>query len=969
MTVHDGAMERVVKGERLRSLLAVLLLRANQPVSTDRLQDVLWHDAPPSSGTAAVRNLVARLRRALSDDTATRLTATPLGYQLHVAVGELDGQVFDDHLDLARAALLAGDWEGVNHEASAALALWRGAPLPELPELNEARALCQRWHEARLQAMEWRLDAHIRLGRSAGVIPELTQLVDEHPLRETFHHLLMLALHQEGHRGQALAAYRHLHATLRDELGIEPSSAAQKLHQGVLRPTTPPDPHPARPQAPRGETTRQAQTTAVPATAAPSSAIPPSTLAATAGQSPAVPSPAAHLPAAAAEFIGREHELNSLVEHLCAPPGEGSPRVAVVSGMGGIGKTVLAVQAAHRVKTRFPDGQLYMDLRGFGPGAPRTAHDVLAGLLTLLSPDLRGRPLPDDTDDRASLLRGALAARRVLVVLDNVRDAAQILPLLPGQSHCATIVTSRNTLTAVPGALQVHLEPLDVEEQRSLLAASCGAERVESDPDGALRVLAACAGLPLALRIAAARLAARPSWPLSVLAQQMEGSRRLGALSVGHLGVRASLTPSYLALRDSPHLVERTAARMFRLLGLWPGMMFGVASASAAANLPTVGASDVLELLVDVQLLQSPEPLRYRFHDLVGEFAAERAQDEESAETREGVRTRLMLWYAAALQAASAAMTPGQRNSAPITEDPPAPLPAFDGYEQALTWCTREFSHLTQVIGQASCSNRPDLAWRIAAQLAGYASSHWWTGEAEKCMRQALTIAQEHGDHLGQAKMLETIGHSQRLAGRLQQAQESLGAALAIAEEEGDDEAATSVLWNLASLHQNQRGALAVEYATRAFAREQVTGNPDTPSMHSIMGAALLTTADFRGAEFHLRHALALWRRHNNLNNVALVLSQLGEALAGLDHSNDALTALQEATDVQQRLGNVAHAAHCLIITGRVHLRLQALKQARTCFKQAITIAREHDLPDLIRQGLQALDNISEPNRETASGR
>ncbi|MFD0277810.1 BTAD domain-containing putative transcriptional regulator [Kitasatospora sp. NPDC127111] len=966
MTVHDGAEERLVSGSRLRSLLAVLLLHANQPLSTDRLQDILWHGIPPASGTAAVRNLVARLRHALADDTATRLAATPLGYRLHVAAGELDGQVFDRHIELARAALSAENWNSVNRETSAALALWRGIPLAELPELDEAHAPRQRWQEARLQALEWRLEARIRLGGCAGVVPELTQLVDEHPLREKLHHLLIRALHEEGHRAQALTAYQHLRATLRDELGIEPSPTARMLHQDVLRSGTSPDPHPAHDRAPSQAIGRPTATGLMPARTPTGSRTKPASAGAAPYQSRTMRW-TAQLPADTADFTGRTHELTILVDRLRAAADDGTACTTAVTGMGGIGKTALAVHAAHQVKTHFPDGQLYVDLRGFGTSAPRTAHDVLAGLLTLLLPDRQGRPLPDDTGDRAALLRGALAGRRVLLVLDNARDAAQVLPLLPGQGNCAAIVTSRNTLAAVPGALQVRLEPLDVDEQRSLLAASCGQERVGADPDGALRVLAACAGLPLALRIAAARLAARPSWSLSVLAQQMEGSRRLGSLTVGHLGVRASLTPSYLALRDSPQPVERETARVFRLLGLWPGVAFGVQSASAVANLPTAETEDILELLVDFQLLQSPEPLRYRFHDLVAEFAAERAQDEEPADSRDAARTRLMVWYATALQAASAAMAPGQRNSTPVVEAPPAPIPAFDGHEQALTWCTREYTHIAEAIRQAASSTRPDLAWRIAAQLAGHASSHWWTGDAENCMHLALAIARKHGDRIGQTRMLETIGTCQRRAGQWEQAQASLGTALAIAEEH-DADTVTSVLWQLASLHETRPGSAAVEYASRAFAREQVTRTPDEPMMHSTMGSALLNAADFRGAEFHLRQGLALWRRHGNLNNIATVLSRLGETLAGLDRREDALTALHEATTIQQRVGNVACTADCLIVTARVHLRFDALEEARTCCQQALDIASQHDLQDLIQRALEGLAHIDGHDRETVPG-
>ncbi|MET8701367.1 BTAD domain-containing putative transcriptional regulator [Kitasatospora sp. NPDC004723] len=927
LSVQEGKQERAVRGARLRSLLVVLLLHPNQAVTTDRLQDALWHDDPPASGSAALHNLAARLRKVLSDGTGTRLSATPLGYRLAVADDELDYRVFEHHLDRARGAWPTGDWNTVHQESSAALALWRGVPLAELPDLAVARAPREQWQEARLQALEWHCEARVRLGRSAGLVTELTRLVDEQPLHEAFHHQLMLALQGEGRRAEALAAYRRLRTTLREELGVEPSARAQEIQRAILSAEDVGTPPPRR-----------------------------------SGGSPApVRAPhhrPAQLPADIADFTGREQELDQLSERLIAAAGGHGTCLAVISGMGGIGKTALALHAAHRVKDRFPDGQLYVDLLGFGNGRHREAHEVLARFLTALTPDLRG--LPEDTDDCAARLRTVLAARRVLLVLDNARDAAQILPLLPGDGRSAVLVTSRNSLTTLPRAFQLHLAVLGIEEQRSFLSVACGADRVEGDPDGALRVLAACAGLPLALRIAAARLVARPAWPMGVLAQQLEGGRRLEELAVGDLGVRASLSSSYLALRDGVAPLERDAARAFRLLGLWPGVVFGIDSASAVVGRTASTTGRLLELLVDYQLVQSPEPLRYRLHDLVGEFAAERAGEEETAESLDAAVVRLAAWYAAALERAGEAMAPGIETNAPVNESIAAPLPVFDGHQQALQWCVRELPHVKEAIRHAGSSTRPDLAWLIAVHLRGYASTHWWTGETSTCLSMALRTAQDNGDRLGQARLHRHIGVTHARAGRPAEAAEVFRTELATLEEVGEEKGVTTALWNLTHVSVSlERGEQALAYGTRALEREREAGVAPSPKVLCAMGRTLLLNGDLPAAEANFRRSLADWRGEGHLGNVAITLALLGDTLGRSGRRAEAVAALAEALDLQYRVGNLARVADCLVVTGRVHLLFAEWSDARSCFERALGIAVEHDLSDGMRQAREGLDQLA----------
>ncbi|MGW7449081.1 BTAD domain-containing putative transcriptional regulator [Kitasatospora sp. NPDC054795] len=933
LLVRVGDQERAVGGAKVRTLLAVLLLEPDRPVPQDRLRAALWGDHPPASASASLHNMLARLRTQLGDEHGERLRSTPLGYLLKVAEGELDSRVFGLGVRRAREALLREDWEAVRRESAAALALWRGEPLAEFPDLPQAQAPRRQWQEARLQALEWRIEAELRLGQIQGLVPELTTLAGEHPLHEAFHAQLMIALHRLGQRSEALAVHQRLRRALVEELGIEPGPAVRRAHEQVLRDERDTPGEPARPVRPQ-----------------------------------------AQLPAAIHDFTGRRAHLQALTDLLTAEPAEpvepgepgepggGLPRIAVVAGMGGIGKTALAVQAAHAVRHHYPDGQLYADLRGFGSAPARDPHELLAALLAALDERPAGhrvpaRPLPEDTDDRAALLRTALAERRVLLVLDNARDAAQVEPLLPGDCRSAVIVTSRNALPDLPAGARISLAPLDVEEQRALLSRLCGPERIRRDPDGAMRLLAACAGLPLALRITGARLSSRPAWTLGTLAERLDDSRgRLRALSVGRLAVDATFATSYLAIRDSEDPLEREAARAFRLLGPWAGHTLGVEASAALLDRPREQTADLLELLADVHLVQTPEPWRYRFHDLLGEFAAERALQEEPAEAREAAALRLGVWYAIALEAAGTAIDPTRTPR--LAESPAAPVPVFTDPQDALDWCRRELPVIKEVIRRAAGSSRPDLTWRLAIWLMGYADTFWWTGEWDACLHLALQSAREHGDLLGQAWTLRRLGRSHGMAFRNDEAVEALEAALALFEELDDDLCRASLLAYLSmAVGQQGRYGQALAYAQAAWKLHQETGEEaGRLGVHSALGGAFLLSEDFEAAHTHFRAALEVCRDRGNLTHVAVMLANLGDSLRGLGRQEDAFAALDESLALRHRLGAMSGIADCLIITGRAHAHFGRLPQARTCFEQAAGISRDHDIPALLQQSLDGLE-------------
>ena len=964
LTVQDdsgGAL--TLRSPKGRTLLAVLLLHPNRPVSRDRLVGALWGERPPATAVYALSNQVAQLRRFLGPDGVDRLRTVSRGYLLRVGENELDTADFTDRLAAAGTSRGRRDWLDVSEHTAAALTLWRGDPLGDLPALAEQELpYLHSLQEARLQLADWHFEAELRLGRHRSAILELARWAAQYPLHEAFHVQLITALYRSGRQADALAAFEDIRVRLGEELGVDPGPALHAVHQQVLLADPallwrPESVQPVFADAPHG-TDITADSVGNGSTSLDSDGQ------ARVEQSRLMPS---QLPADTADFTGRTDELKALIGHLTAVAAGGMSRVLVVAGMGGVGKTALAVRAAHRAGHLFPDGQLYVDLRGFGPGEPREAHDVLAGLLADLGradgSSAQTRPIPAHTDDRAALLRTVLAERRVLLMLDNARDAEQVLPFLPGGGRSAVVVTSRNTLSGLPSAVHLALDPMDVEEQRALLSALCGTTRVRQDPDGALRVLAACAGLPLALRITGARLAARPAWSLSVLAQQLgTGSRRLRGMSAGHLGVRATFESSYHALRDSARPSEREAARAFRLLGLWPGFLFSVESAAAVIGRPTETTADLLELLVDYHLLQSTEPLRYRFHDLLAEYSAERVAEEETAEARDTARVLLMLWYARGLENACAAMTLGVQEPPTLDETSPTPPAVFDDAEGALHWCAHELPNIKEAIRQAAHCSRPDLAWRLATWLFGYARTYWWTGEWDECLYQALHIAEQHGDELGQAWILRRLGACHGMAERSELATEALRASLKIFEKAGDTSSQAAVLGNLSMAHEQPDQALA--YAREAFRLHRKSGDKQGEvAYHECLAHALYATGDLPAAESHFRQALAFHRRAGNLHTVGVNLTSLGETLQRLDRREDALAALEESLDVRERLGDAVGIVDCLVVTGRTHLHFGERDAARMSFDRALDLAREHRMDAYIDQAREGLDAMREVTR------
>ncbi len=571
-----GAEQLPTGSPQQRALLAALLLRQGRTATAAELIDALWGEDPPSQALAAVRTYAARLRKVLG---AGVLVSESGGYAVRSpGEGALDLVVAQDLAAEAEKARAAGALDQARKLMRQTLELWDGEALAGVPG-PYAETQRVRLEEWRLQLLESRLDMDLEQGSHAEAISELTALTAAHPLRERLRELLMLALYRSGRQAEALAVYADTRRLLADELGVDPRPGLQDLQQRILQA----DPNLAEPSAP-------------------------------VHKPGAVPVRPAQLPATVPDFTGRTTVVHEVRNVLASAAGS-EHRVMVVAalaGIAGVGKTTLAVHVAHQVRPDFPDGQLYVDLQGAGP-RPADPEAILGSFLRALG--VADSAIPPSLQERAALYRSLLDGRRVLVVLDNAQDAAQVRPLLPGAEGCAALVTSQARMTGLVGAHLADLDVMSPQEALSLFTKIVGAHRVGAESEAALDVVRACGFLPLAIRIAAARLASRRTWTVSVLAAKLADERhRLDELQAGDLAVKASFELGFAQL-------EPAQARAFRLLGLADSPDISLDAAISLLDCGADEAEDLLEDLTDAGLITPREPGRYQLHDLAWLYA------------------------------------------------------------------------------------------------------------------------------------------------------------------------------------------------------------------------------------------------------------------------------------------------------------------------------------------------------------
>ena len=589
LLVHDGDHVVAIPAARQRVLLAAMLVRVGRVVPAGELAEMVWDGTPPPASAATLRTYVKRLRHVLGPRAAPRVATRYPGYLLNAAKDEVDLLRFTELCRDGGDAVRDRSWAQASALLGEALGLWRGAAMADVPSSVLQRNESARLERLRMQAAEWRIDADLHLGRDNELLTELQSLAAEHPMQERFHAQLMLALYRCDRQAEALAAYRHARRVLVSELGAEPGTELRELHQRILAADS--RLLVSRPVARLSGSTLPRQ-----------------------------------LPAVPGSFTGRGKELAELTAML-HPAGQapGTVALSVISGTAGVGKTALAVRWAHEVAHRFPDGQLYVNLRGYDSGEPMDPADALARLLRAL--DRPGPDIPPEMEERAALYRSALAERRVLALLDNARSAEQVRPLLPGGvPGCAVIVTSRSTLAGLvarEGAQRLSLDALSAAESGELLRALLG-RFAEADPEGARALAERCCGLPLALRLAAELAVAGPQARLAELTDDLtDPRRRLDLHDAGGDDPRTALRKVFSW--SYKHL-DAHSARAFGLLGLHPGAEFDLTVVAALTGLSAERSRVVTEVLLSEHLVRSTSAGRYRMHHLLRAYAAEKAR-------------------------------------------------------------------------------------------------------------------------------------------------------------------------------------------------------------------------------------------------------------------------------------------------------------------------------------------------------
>lgn len=913
VAVRRGGMLVGVRAPMPRTLLAALLLKVNQVVTVERLLDILWGDQPPATAVASLQNHVMRLRAHLAVAGAGRIRAAAPGYLMEVAAGELDVEVFTRLVKLGAQAAVGGDWEVVVAELTAALSLWRGDPLADVASPVLRTTEVPRLSQLYLDAQEARVCAYLQLGRYREAIAELSVLTAAHPLQERFHGQLMLACSRAGRRAEALAAYRRAREILAEELGVDPDVELQQLHQRIL--------------------------TADPTVAAMDAEAAAGRMPGTAGS---VAAATAQLPPDTSDFTGRDAQVRLLCDALGSRPDEARPGAVVISavaGMGGIGKTALAVHTAHRLRGRFPDGQLFADLQG--ASSPLRPGEVLARFLRDL-----GTPnaaIPADEAERVARYRTLLTSRRMLIVLDDARDAAQVRPLLPGTAHCAVIVTSRSTLSDLTGATLVRLDVLDSREAHALFTAIAGPQRAAAEPDATASVLACCAGLPLAVRIAGSRLASRPSWSIAHLSTKLSDERaRLTEMTAGDLAVRASFAVSYAALPTD----GTDPARVFRLLGLPWAAALSLPAIAALTGQPVSDVTLALESLTDAHMVDSLAADRFRLHDLLRSYAAELAESTESTAERKAALARMLRWFGDQAVTAARVLAPGRR--LPVITAVSCASPVMTDPAQALDWLETERASLVTAARQAAELGLHEIAAQVAAAMWGFFQRTPHIEDFLVISETGVSSARHLGDDALLSWLLNGLGQVHSLRGHFTDSHRCLTEALNIRQRTGDRTGAAAVLNSLAlDLYWQERFEDALDYLRPALAIHTALGDrPFAADILSNIGETLLRLKRHDEALGHLRQALAIRRETSDRYGQGTTERALGDTYLDLSHFEDAVDHYQRAlAALEGTARDHTDQADILCGLGRALDSLGRTREARDAWHAAIPILDRNNDP------------------------
>jgi DNA-binding SARP family transcriptional activator/tetratricopeptide (TPR) repeat protein len=892
-----------------RCLLGVLLLEAGRIVTVSRLCGLLWEDPPPRAAHS-LRTYAARIRALLAqarttDDDPVALISDHSGYRLDVRADRVDAHQFRQLLAQADAL---DDPARRDQLFRRALSLWRGQPLHCAVRDEVREQLCADLEELHLQALERSIATGLELGHYDELLPELARLRAEHPLRERLAALQMTALYRSGRVPDALQVYQRIRADLADQVGLDPGPELGQLHQGILRG----DEAPGRPVVFSGVRDHP-------------------------------PAPPAQLPAAIAEFVGRSEHLLYLDTALTRA--STSIVICAISGTAGVGKTALAIHWAHRVADRFPDGQLYVNLRGYDPsGQIVSPIEAIRSFLDALGVPAEG--VPRHPDAQAALYRTLLSDKKVLLVLDNARDAEQVRPLLPGTPSSVAVVTSRQQLAglvATHHARPVTLGLFDADEARELLTGRTGTGRLADEPGAVDEVIRCCARLPLALAIVAARAATQPQLSASILAAQLHAARStLDVLAADDVAtdVRGVFSWSYQTL-------SRPAARVFRQLGLHPGPDMSVPAAASLAAVAPADVRPVLDQLVRANLISEPVPGRYVLHELMQAYAAEQADGIDPATDRLAARQRLIDHY---LHASWDAVRQLEPQRALIALSPPAKSSCavqIADRGEALAWFTTEQAVLATMVDYAITAGLDRHAWQLASALTTFLDRRAQPYDLARTQQTALAAAERLSDLSAQAYSHRHLARAYASMGDLDEGHTRMLRALELYRQAGDPVGQAQTHLSLAFVLERQvRCTEAMQHCRQGLELYQ-TVDDKRGQANALNGIGWYHTllGDYAEGLRFCRLSLALHRESGSLSGAAAVLDSIGYTYQGLGRYTDAVTAYQQAIELFRELGDRWLEADTLHHLGNAHHANDRRDAARDAWRAALAILTDLGRP------------------------
>ncbi|WP_410661604.1 BTAD domain-containing putative transcriptional regulator [Amycolatopsis sp. lyj-112] len=870
---------------RQRALLTTLALSCGRLVSIDALARGVWGDEPPERIRGSLQTNVMRLRRLFGEQV---VVTEPDGYRLLLDPARVDALRFLSLLD--RAVDEKAQAERVS--LAEAIGLWGGTPLEGVGSPTLAGEWGPLLTERYLFAVERRIDLDTGTVPDAELVAELTDLVAQHPLRESLWERLVRILARSGRRAEALARYARLRSLLAEELGVEPGGELRRLHAELLATD--------RPAVPAFPVPRQ-------------------------------------LPFDVTGFSGRESELAEL-ERFLAQGQTGTTRIVVIEGTAGVGKTSLAVHWSHRLRENFPDGQLFVDLRGHSAGTPVTPMDALSGFLQAVG--VLADALPSTVEQRSAALRSRLAGTRMLLLLDNARDADQIRPLLPGSGNLV-VVTSRNQLrglVAREGARRMPLRSLDDHAARALLAESVGRARLDAEPGAVAELTQLCGGLPLALALAGERASRFSGTSLAWIVDELRDQRvRLDTLrdpQDAGTDLRAAFSWSYKALRPE-------AARLFRLLGLFPGVPIRVSTAAVTAGVDVLAARELIDQLASAHLLSQPSTDRYRFHDLLRVYAAELAEGDVPSE-REAALRRLIDWYTAGVAAANELIRPDLLTSDVVLEPADGPPHDFADHDEATAWYVEERPALAALVRVAADHDWASRAWKLAWLLrAFYTERHDqedWIGTAEIAVEATRAAV----DPLGLQYAANNLGSAYLRALRTDEGLEALEEARKASVETGGSEVSVAILSNLSGAYYLRSEFEKSEQVAAEAARLASDTGQRTFVPHALLNisASRIGIGAYDGAVEAALEARQAFAELGDRYHAALALSNAGEALAGASRYEEAESHCSRALAELRELGAEYGTIDVLINLTRLMLATGWSEEAEAYGAEALAVCQ-----------------------------